>query len=736
MEKSSGASDRGISRRKFIKTSAALSVATVASQTALFGAESHTFRAGAAAIDITPIELPVRVLGGFLEATADSIAERIHARSIALDDGRMRIAIVVVDSCMVPRELIDEAKDIAAQRTGIGTDRILVASTHTHSAPAAMDGLGTRADEKYPAFLVPKIADAVEAAVKNLVPAKIGWAAVDVPEYTHCRRWVLRSDKMRNDPFGERTVHAHMHPGYRNPDFVGPAGPVDTGFTVLAVKSLAGRPIAVMGNYSQHYKGAAPISGDYYARFARMIEETVTTADNEPPVVGIMSQGTSGDLHWMDYSKPAKNVGLDEYAKALADIAHEEYTRIKYNDWVPLAMVERKIKFRRRTPDAKRLTWAEKVKAQIQGPIARSQPEVYALEAIYMHEEPVRELKLQALRIGDLGICAIPNEVFGITGVKLKEQSPFPTQFNMELANGAEGYIPPPFQHRLGGYTTWPARTAGLEEQAEPVITENLLEMLEELSGRSRRKVVEPKGACAQAVLAAKPLAYWRMNEYAGPAALDCTGNGNNGEYEGLVAFYLTGPQGEMFSGDKINRCALFAGGRLRARLSGLGDHYTLSLWFWNGFPPDARQTTGYLFSRGPSALQSDSLGIGGNAGPQGRLFFSNGGGGERVVFEGKTEIPMRTWTNVVLVRQAESVRIYLDGQLETSGESPIRYSPRFETLYVGGREGEECCFEGKIDEVALYCRALTGEEIGALCLPLQSRATIAATNSPTIRGG
>ena len=701
-----------MSRRHFVKMSVALLLVIFASENVLLGAEGAVFKAGAAAIDVTPAELPVRVLGSFLERTANSIAERIHARSIALDDGKTRIAIVVVDSCMIPRELIDEAKDIASEKTGIPTDHILVAATHTHSAPAVMGGLGCRADDKYPVFLVPKIAKAIEAAVKNLVPARIGWTVVDVPEYTHCRRWVLRTDRIRNDPFGERTVHAHMHPGYQNPDFISPAGPVDTGLTVLSIQSLTGQPIAVMANYSQHYKGSESISGDYYARFARMIEEMVDSGDNETPFVGIMSQGTSGDLHWMDYSKPAKNMGLDEYAKALANIVHEEYARIKYYDWVPLAMVERKVKFRRRTPDAKHLARAKEIKSQIQGPIARNQKEVYALEAIYLHEEPVRELKLQALRIGDLGICAIPNEVYGITGIKLKEQSPFRTQFNMELANGSEGYIPPPFQHKLGGYTTWPARTAGLEEQAEPVIIENLLEMLEEVAGKSRHKDVEPQGSYAQAVLASKPIAYWRMNEYNGRTAFDCTGNGNNGKYEDSIAFYLPGPEGEKFSGKKTNRCAWFAGGRMTARLSKLGDHYAVSLWFWNGFPPDARQVTGYLFSRGLSGLRGVHLGIGGIAGAQGKLLFSSGETEKRIILEGKTGIPMRTWTHVVLVRQGRNIRVYLNGELEISGESPIRYSPGFKTLYIGGRNDKEFCFEGRIDEVAVYDRALTSDQI------------------------
>jgi hypothetical protein len=60
----------------------------------------------------------------------------------------------------------------------------------------------------------------------------------------------------------------------------------------------------------------------------------------------------------------------------------------------------------------------------------------------------------------------------------------------MELTNGAAGYIPPPEQHALGGYTTWPARTAGLEVNAEPRIVETVLQLLEEVSGLPPRPLV------------------------------------------------------------------------------------------------------------------------------------------------------------------------------------------------------------------------------------------------------
>ena len=121
--------------------------------------------------------------------------------------------------------------------------------------------------------------------------------------------------------------------------------------------------------------------------------------------------------------------------------------------------------------------------------LPQSQPEIYALESIYLNERPRTELKVQALRIGDLGIAALPNEVFAISGLKLKGSSPFTATFNIELANGSEGYIPPPEQHKLGGYTTWPARTAGLEVNAEPqiVATANVASTFADTAPTSRR---------------------------------------------------------------------------------------------------------------------------------------------------------------------------------------------------------------------------------------------------------
>jgi hypothetical protein len=689
--------------------------------------QGKTFRVGAHAIDITPTKFPVEVNGMFPSRQATRAYDRLHARCLVLDDGQTRLAIAVVDSCVLPRELLDEAKELAHQKTGIPTNRMLISATHDHSAPSAMGALGSDADADYTRFLPGQIAKGIERAVENLAPAKVGWAVIQAPEYTHCRRWILRPDKVRNDPFGQPTVRAMMHPGYQNPDFLAPSGPVDPELSLLSVQSPEGRPIALLANYSQHYFGSEPLSADYFGKFAEKITQLVGAEKAEPPFVGIMSQGTSGDLMWMDYSQPKKSLDIDAYTGGIAQRAYEGYKSIEYHDWVPLAMAEKTLTLGVRLPSKERLTWAEQIVAQIKGPKPVVEPgeegyekyrEIYARELVLLEKRgATRELKLQAIRIGGLGITGIPNEVFAITGLKIKAFSPLEPTFNIELANGAEGYIPPPEQHELGGYTTWAARTAGLEANAAPKIFNTVLDLLSDVSGKPSRVPRETQGPYDMAVLASSPAAFWRLHEFNGPQAVDASGKSNPGAYENGVVYYLEGPGLQGLSAkDHVERAAQFAGGGVKGTIKGLGSRYSVEMWFYNELPVDIRGVTGYLFYRwldDAKDAAGDQLGIGGRDLAAGKLFFSNGKA-QGEILQGKTEILPKTWNHVVMVREGKKVVVYLNGKTrpEISGEARIGFPSGVARVFIGGDNDNLADFYGKICEVSIYTRALTPQEI------------------------
>src|SRR5438045_4211080 len=139
----------------FVGSAMALLIAT------LHSAENNyaVFRAGAVAVDVTPQSFPRMIAGGFLEGRGDKANDALHVRCVVLDDGRTKVAFAMVDTCMMPQSLIDEAKGIASKQCGIPVDHMMVSATHTHSAPAAMACLGTRLDKEYAAFLTGKIAE-------------------------------------------------------------------------------------------------------------------------------------------------------------------------------------------------------------------------------------------------------------------------------------------------------------------------------------------------------------------------------------------------------------------------------------------------------------------------------------------------------------------------------------------------------------------------------------------------
>lgn len=661
--------------------------------------QGEGFRAGVAEVDVSPPFFPVLRNGSFIEGSETTLLDPLFARAFVLEDHDMTLAIVVVDSCMLPRDFCDRVKALAVRETGLRADRILISATHTHAAPGVMDYcLGSRADPRYSLFLPGKIAEAIRLAQENLEPAEVAWGRVDAGEFTANRRWISRPDKVGLDPFGEQTVRAMMHPGHGNDEYLGPSGPIDPWLSFLSIRNYQGRVLGVLANFSMHYfKGHPGISADYFGEFARLIK--AEWAQGEEGSVVAMSQGTSGDLWWGDYRLEARQTWtLEEYTAGLVERLVPELNRAEYRRDIDLAMAEERLNLARRLPDAQRLAWAAAKMTAMNGKRPGNRPDVYAEQAFFLRDNPVEEVVLQVIRVGEVALTGIPNEVYALTGLKLKAMSPSELTFNMSLANGAAGYIPPPEQHDLGGYTTWPARTAGLEVEAEPKIVSALGILMERVTGRSLKPYSELEGGYAATVRESRPTYRWRMGDPQRQLLrLDA-----DAHYVGPTVFYLDGVAGQGFGGAYDSRAAQFVGGHFVVPDLECQDGYALEFWFYNALASDLRSVTGTLFSWG-----RDRLEISGNDSEQaGRLKWGD--------ILGKTPIRRRHWNHVVVSRRGDEVHVYLNG-----GRQPdlsVREARPGETvpMYLAGSPGQRSTLEGRIDEVSFYSRGLSLERIVA----------------------
>ena len=452
------------------------------------GAEdaAKVFKAGTALADITPW-FGSSIAGGMADRTVNRVNDNLHVRAIVLDDGTNQLAFAIVDCCMILRPIMDAAKERAETQTHIPASHMLVAATHSHSAGTCAHVFQSDPDPAYTDLVTRRIADAITEAWQGRVPAKIGWGSGSVPDEVHCRRWYMKEGTVPEDPFGKKNDTVKMNPPRASKDLIKPAGPIDPEVAFLALETADGKPLALLANYSLHYVGNVQgASADYFAVFANRITELLQADGAVPGFVGIMSNGTSGNINNIDFTKPGiKQAPCEQMTivgNKVADEVYRNYGKVKFQDWVPLAAVQKEVTLGVRKPTSDEVAEAKTILAAANGRSLRGLREIYANETVDMAGYPdTEDLILQAFQIGDLGVAAIPCEVFTETGLSIKEKTPFSKSFTIELANGYNGYLPTEEQHPLGGSKTWRAKSSHLEVKAATVIQKTVLDLLGEL---------------------------------------------------------------------------------------------------------------------------------------------------------------------------------------------------------------------------------------------------------------
>jgi len=453
---------------------------------------SKVFRAGAATSNITPF-LGTSLIGGFSPRGSTYIHDELHVRCLVLDDGETKLVFAIIDNVQIPHEVYDAAKDLIHKNTGLPREQMMMSATHTHSAPSLRGTSYTILNQPlddYQKFVVRRIADGVQRAMHNLELARIAWGAGEVPQHVFNRRWLLKDGKTVTSPYGDEDI-AVMNPGRYVKDLLKPAGPVNPKVYFLSVESTDGRPIALLANHWLHYVGGVGkghISADYFGVFSERIGQLLKSNNQDPPLVGMLSNGPSGDINNNDYANYGKQKRYERYEKmrVVAEDLTQEVLRvrktIKHQDWVKLGAAQAEMTLRYRRPNAEQLKRAK-------GILENPQPESreYARQAIFARRAidvaafpETLKIAPQVFRIGDLGIAALPFEVFTEIGLEIEKRSPFQQTFTIELANGGNGYLPSPRQHELGGYETW-LTVNRVEKQASPKIVDMLIELFNQL---------------------------------------------------------------------------------------------------------------------------------------------------------------------------------------------------------------------------------------------------------------
>ena len=456
------------------------------------------FKAGAAVSNANP-PLGTSLAGNMRDNKSVYIHDDINVRCLVLDDGTTRLAFAIVDSCMLLREVTDDAKQQIEEAIGLPPEQVTISAVHSHNAPASANVFQTDADAAYMKFLATRISDGVRNAVTNLRPARIAFGTAQVPDQVFNRRWHMKTDQFTSNPFGGKDK-VKMNPPRGHEELDGNAGPIDPEVSFIFVTGQDHRPIGLLANYSLHYIGGAGgghVSADYYGYFAEMMKERLA-ADTDPAFVAMMTNGTSADINNINFGinaqeqhhlveggrlYPYQQMGIvaDRVASAVCDSIQN--VPLAWQDYVTLGAAARDIELGVRKPTAEELVEAKAKLEGKEGTVLQGLADIYARESVLLNEYPdTVPVTIQALRIGDIGIAALSTETFVEIGLEVKEKSPLQPVFTISLANGYNGYLPTTAQHALGGYETWRARSSYLEVEAEGKITAVLFELMDALA--------------------------------------------------------------------------------------------------------------------------------------------------------------------------------------------------------------------------------------------------------------
>lgn len=448
------------------------------------------FRAGAATSNITP-PLGRPIVGNFIAPLSTNVHDELHARCLVLDDGKTKLALVVLDLLGTEAGMCAETRSLIEKQVGIPATNVLISAVHTHSASSTggkAPAPGEPEYENYRAVVVQRIVDGVRCAANRLRPAQLACLTTQAPEHVFNRRWFVKPSGTRPNPFGG-TDQVQTNPRQGSPDLIKPAGPTDPTVTILALREPTGRPIAVYSTYSLHYVGGVPkgdISADYYGAYCDQLERLLGGNEQDPPMVALMANASSGDInnHNFLHPRPRKEpyeqirfVAHDLAAKVQAALAKAEY-----QDHVALAARFRERTIARPMPTAEQIAWAKQR-------LTKPGPKPDQVDLSWSYAQRIRgmakretqvSVPLQVLRIGPACIGTMPGEPFCEIGLEFRKRAAMQPAVLVEWAHGGFGYIPTAKHFEWGGYETWLGSCA-FEPHGSEKLLDTLLEMVAEI---------------------------------------------------------------------------------------------------------------------------------------------------------------------------------------------------------------------------------------------------------------
>ncbi|MFW6154727.1 MAG: hypothetical protein ACOC95_05875 [Planctomycetota bacterium] len=349
-------------------------------------------------------------------------------------------AMVVLDNLGAGPDVVGRIREAVADAVeGLPAESILVAATHTHSAPSLRTfggeatGKAPEVNTDYIAQIVDASARAAQAAWDGRRPVRLHLGRGQAPDLHHNRRVVDAKGKATNQWLDPDRAHT----GYTNP-----AVP----FVVFA-DAATGATAGMIVSYGCHPvtrgPGSTVTSPDYPGYVVRALED----ATGAPVVIHVT--GAGADINPRDALRD-DHAGAEAMGQALS-----EAVLAAMDDCAAAG--------------ASPIRSASSVLELKLGPSARAN---YANRAVDTADGKTLTSEVQAIRLGDCVFVTAPGELFSEIGLQMEQASGLPHPIVISQGDDYLGYLFTDKAFREGGYEPRNATSEDIEKPLVAAATE------------------------------------------------------------------------------------------------------------------------------------------------------------------------------------------------------------------------------------------------------------------------
>lgn len=414
--------------------------------------------------------------GGNPKRISTGILDDLYITCVAITDNSDKTVLIFTeDMQQVSSPFIDPGVEGVVAATGVPQEKIIIAATHTHSAPG--QHLGRHGIKDFQQIYTKGMVQAAVAAMADRVPATVSVGNTHAKGLVFVRHYLLENGTYAGSAYGDFKSSPIKSQAYDAKDLVQlirftREGKKDVLFMNLGAHATFNGNIKLT-NISADFPGPTREYIEHHsdclvAYFLGAAGDQVPRSRHEP-----INHG----LEYIAYGQKLGQYVLD----ALPALVCVEAGLLQLRRWTITAAANKN--------DMDRLPQAEEVyDAFVEGSYKLANPLVakygfvspYEARAICIHSKQgeTRDVQLAALAFGDVAMTFGAFEMFGDTGVDIREKSPYDTTFVVSQSLSTNDYIPAPIGFKLRCYEAYSSHYApGTAER----ITEEYVRVLNEL---------------------------------------------------------------------------------------------------------------------------------------------------------------------------------------------------------------------------------------------------------------